>query len=207
MDLEPSIAFSGALFGTLEGRPDDEVAPITSILPNLDLSRHATCRSPAAGGWPGGGDCKQEQVAATPVETFTALEVAFPQWTQSWADSAVGQRPPGYQQFKKDRQESILRRGGQSLPECRDRLRLLSVASNLTFRDYLHSPERAAYGIRQKVGQFNIMGRLPVTNLYAAGQCALLPGIIGAMTSAFLVSRSLLGQEVFERFLSGELCH
>jgi len=51
-----------------------------------------------------------------------------------------------------------------------------------------------------------VLGRLPIHNLYAAGQCALLPGIVGAITSAFLVCRSLLGYETFRRFLAGAPC-
>ena len=76
----------------------------------------------------------------------------------------------------------------------------------LTFRDFLHSPDGSAYGIRQKVGQFNVIGRLPIHNLLAAGQSALLPGIIGAMTSAFLVCRMALGGEKFKQFLAGCSC-
>ena len=67
------------------------------------------------------------------------------------------------------------------IPECRD-MRVIDSASSLTYRDYLHNPDGSAYGIRQKIGQFNLVGRLPLSNLYAAGQSALLPGVMGAMT-------------------------
>ena len=36
----------------------------------------------------------------------------------------------------------------------------------LTARDYLNSPDGSAYGVKQKMGQFNLMGKLPLHNLY-----------------------------------------
>jgi hypothetical protein len=46
-----------------------------------------------------------------------------------------------------------------------------------------------------------------VKNLYAAGQSALLPGVLGAMMSSLLVCRNLLGREVFSDYLAGKACH
>ncbi|MFW6414714.1 MAG: hypothetical protein ACOCZ2_00225, partial [Thermodesulfobacteriota bacterium] len=62
-----------------------------------------------------------------------------------------------------------------------------------------------AYGIRQKVGQFNLFGRLPLKNLYAAGQCALLPGIVGAMMSAFMICRLIVGKDNYADFIRRRL--
>ena len=49
-------------------------------------------------------------------------------------------------------------------------------------------------------------GRLPLGNLYAAGQSALLPGALGTMTSAFLVARELMDKETYGKLLQGGLC-
>ena len=70
----------------------------------------------------------------------------------------------------------------------------------LTYRDYL-SPFGSAYGIRQKIGQNNIFGKLPIRNFYAAGQNALLPGAMGAMLSAFLLWRKIVGEEAYGRMI------
>ena len=55
--------------------------------------------------------------------------------------------------------------------------------------------------------QFFIMffGKLPLRNVYAAGQSSLLPGVIGAMMSAFIVGRSIEEKEDYARFLSQRL--
>ena len=79
-----------------------------------------------------------------------------------------------------------------------DRVRWVDTASMLTFRDYLHSPCGSAYGILQKVGQYGLFGRLPGRNLYAAGQSALLPGVLGSMMSGLLVARQMVGKDAFD---------
>jgi phytoene dehydrogenase-like protein len=71
----------------------------------------------------------------------------------------------------------------------------------LTFRDYLNSPCGSAYGIMQKVGQYGLFGRLPGRNLYAAGQSALLPGVLGAMMSGLFVARQMVGKDEFDKII------
>ena len=205
LDFEPSVSFF-AVFGRLEGNPTTELQPIVSILPDLDINAMMTCRSPEPIAGPMAVFRGTEEVAGDQVETFTALEVTFPRWTQRWVNSTTRKRPKEYYQYKQTRAESVLQRVETNLDDCRGRLRLMDSSSSLTFRDYLHTPDGAAYGILQKVGQFNVMGRLPIHNLYAAGQCALLPGIVGVMTSAFLLCRNLLGHDTFRRFLGGVRC-
>jgi phytoene dehydrogenase-like protein len=92
-------------------------------------------------------------------------------------------------------------------PEFRDTLNFLDAGSILTFKDYLCSPDGSAYGIKQKMGQFNLIGKLPLHNLFAAGQSSLLPGIIGAMMSSLIVGRAVIGKEQYGKFLDGSLCH
>jgi phytoene dehydrogenase-like protein len=71
----------------------------------------------------------------------------------------------------------------------------------LTFRDFLNNHDGSAYGIKQKVNQFNLKGKLPLRNLYAAGQSSLLPGIIGAMMSSLIVGRSIVDAARYNKFL------
>lgn len=205
LSFEPSASFF-AVFGRLEGTPSDQPKPIASIFPVLDVNAMMTCRTPGPIASPMAVFRNEESVNGGRLETFTALELTFPQWTQQWANSTIQERPSAYYHFKQTCTESILRRMEENLDDCRGRLRPMDSSSNLTFRDYLHTPDGAAYGIKQKLGQFNVLGRLPIHNLYAAGQCALLPGIVGAITSAFLVCRSLLGLDTFRRFLAGVPC-
>ena len=130
---------------------------------------------------------------------LSALELSFAQdMLVSWQASRVRCRPAGYAEYKRRHAESMRARLGRHVRYA-DRVRWVDTASMLTFRDYLHSPCGSAYGIMQKVGQYGLFGRLPGRNLYAAGQSALLPGVLGAMMSGLFVVRQMVGKDVFDK--------
>ena len=129
--------------------------------------------------------------------SLSLLELSFAQDVVSWKASRVGRRPEGYSLYKKARGEHLLSRLGR-FTRYADRVRCVDAASMLTFRDYLNSPCGSAYGIMQKVGQHGLFGRLPGRNLFAAGQSALLPGVMGAMMSGIFVVRQMVGKEAFD---------
>ncbi|HEX4054726.1 MAG TPA: NAD(P)/FAD-dependent oxidoreductase [Tepidisphaeraceae bacterium] len=203
-DFESSNSFF-TVYGSLDEMKEQGAVTLASILPDTDLNTMLTRNSDE----PVDGAMmvlrSRERGSHGPVNTVTALEVAFPESIKHWAPSKLKRRPPEYYEYKRQRTESVVGRIREHIPECRD-MRVIDSASSLTYRDYLHNPDGSAYGIRQKIGQLNLSGRLPISNLYAAGQSALLPGVIGSMTSAFFVCRGILGREVFREYLSGKLC-
>jgi hypothetical protein len=136
---------------------------------------------------------------------LSACEVSFVEHFEAWKDSRVGDRPAGYVEYKQERVERIRDRIVAAYPEYRKSYRVVDAASPLTFRDYLNSPDGAAYGVKQKVGQFNVLGRLPLRGMYAAGQSSLLPGVVGAMMSSFIVGRKVLGEECYGSLLKERL--
>ena len=136
---------------------------------------------------------------------ITAFEPSFYVHLKQWAGSFVGRRPTAYTEYKACKVEEIAQRVCNLYPQYRDEFSILDAASVLTFRDYLFSPEGNAYGIKQKMGQFNLFGKLPLVNIYVAGQSAVLPGIVGAMLSSFIVARSLIGKEKYNYFIEGRL--
>jgi len=203
-DFESTNGFF-TLYGMLDTSAGKDAITLTSILPGADLNAMLTCRSPEPVDGPMMVLRSSERGASGPVHTVTALEVAFTESTEQWSPTRLKRRPREYAEYKRLRSESVVDRMRRHLPECRE-MRVIDSASTLTYRDYLHSPDGSAYGIRQKIGQFNVAGRLPLANLYAAGQSALLPGVLGAMTSAFFVCRSILGRDVFKKYLAGKPC-
>ena len=132
---------------------------------------------------------------------INASEVAHWEQVAKWEDSVRGQRSGAYLDYKQNRIDQIHTRIIQHHPEYRSCFSILDAASMLTYKDYLHSPDGSAYGIKQKIGQMNVFGRLPIRNIYAVGQSAMLPGIIGALISSVLVCRTILGDEAFGSFL------
>jgi len=203
-DFEASDAFF-TLYGAIDKQIDEKAMTLVSILPGVDLNHMLKCHSPEPVDGPMMVLRSREQANGGPIQTVTALEVAFVETTRQWFDTKLKRRPPEYYAYKQKRTDSIVSRMHAHIPECRD-MRVIDSASSLTYRDYLHSPDGSAYGIRQKIGQFNVVGRLPLANLYAAGQSAMLPGVLGAMMSSFFVCRNLLGRDVFTEYLADKSC-
>ncbi len=129
------------------------------------------------------------------------LQPAFPGDTQKWEGSIRGQRPQEYLDYKAAKVEKIKAHYFKYFPRREDGFNLIDSASMLTFKDYLNNHDGCAYGIKQKIGQFNLVGKLPLLNLFAAGQSAVLPGVVGAMMSSFIVSKTILDKDQYERLV------
>ena len=202
--FEPSAGFFTA-YGVLDGgaAAPDFGSTIVSLFPLSDFDRML---DPAYADEPAlviVGSL--EQAHGRTCQAVTTFEPSQAEHVAPWSASFHGRRPAGYDDYKVRRTEAILDHLGRYEPFYRDRLRILDTASQLTFRDYLCSPHGSAYGIKQKVGQFNLIGRLPVRNLFAAGQSSLLPGLTGAMMSSFIVTRSVIGRDDFNKFIHQRL--
>ena len=131
-------------------------------------------------------------------QTLTAFETVFPEETREWENTVHRNRPPSYSAYKQATAEGIIKKVLQVYPQFEGHLKLAETASMLTYRDYL-SPFGSAYGIRQRMEQHNLFGRLPIRNFYVLGQSALLPGAMGAMLSAFVIWRKLIGEEIYRK--------
>jgi len=140
----------------------------------------------------------EEIVAGKPRRTLTALEAAYPEDFAEWEESTIMKRPQAYADYKAAKAARIVERILAHQPQLKGHLRVLGSSSPLTFRDYLNSPDGSAYGVKQKMGQFNLLGQLPLRNLYAAGQSSVLPGVMGAMVSSFIVCRTMLDRSEFD---------
>ena len=147
----------------------------------------------------------EEKVEGKPCRTLVMLEAVCPEDMEEWADSSLMKRPAAYAEYKARKTQRIIERVFFHLPQLEGHFKVLGSSTPLTFRDYLHSPDGSAYGVKQKMGQFNLLGRLPLRNLYAAGQSSVLPGVMGAMVSSFMVCRTLLGAEEFDREIQQRL--
>jgi phytoene dehydrogenase-like protein len=203
--FEPSAGFF-SVYGRMDSAPGScgiESGTIVSLFPTADFDR---LLSPGYAGEQAlviiGSEEKQ---AGQACHAVTVLEPSFPAHVAAWRDSSRGCRPAGYEAYKAARVACILQRMGRYRPDYRGGLHVLDAASVLTYRDYLHSPDGSAYGIKQKIGQFNLFGRLPVRNLYAAGQSSLLPGLAGSMMSSFVALRSVLGRDAMGQFIQEKL--
>lgn len=131
----------------------------------------------------------------------TVFQSVFAEETAEFADSTVNRRPAGYSVYKQNKDREIEELLYKLYPQCRNRVRHICSSSMLTFRDYLGS-SGSAYGVRQKIFQDNLFGRLPVRNFYTASQSSILPGAVGSMLTALVLFRKLAGEDAYRSVLS-----
>jgi all-trans-retinol 13,14-reductase len=204
--FESSAGFFSVFAAIKPGSTDpNPETSILSLFPDADVNN---LLDPAYKGMPALVIMKSP--ASTPgsdEQGICILEPSFYEQVSDWSDSRRGKRPQAYLDYKKARVETIKEHIFRVIPGYRESLDIIDAGSMLTYKEYLNSPDGSAYGVKQKIGQFNLIGRLPLHNLYAAGQSSLLPGIIGAMMSSLIVGRAILGKERYGRLLNRALCH
>ncbi|NCC49810.1 MAG: NAD(P)/FAD-dependent oxidoreductase [Spartobacteria bacterium] len=138
-------------------------------------------------------------------QIMNVSEIAFREDVAAWQHSSIGRRPSGYYDYKMKKTDAIRARILERYPACRASLEIMESASMLTYRDYLSTPYGAVYGVKQKIGQFSLFGKLPVRNLYAAGQSAGLPGVLGVIMTSVLVVRGIIGPPAFAALVKERL--
>ncbi|MDR1947287.1 MAG: NAD(P)/FAD-dependent oxidoreductase [Desulfovibrio sp.] len=112
-----------------------------------------------------------------------------------WTDSTHGNRPESYKAFK----ALIMQRIENAVQElCPDlaAVNFVEGATPLTMRDFLHAPNGGLYGCKHTVNRFNPLPVTRISNLLLAGQSVIVPGLMGAMISAFLACGFLLGDSL-----------
>ncbi len=202
--FESSAGFF-SVFASLKGEDPYPAGTIVSLFPDTDVNK---LLDPQYDGMPALVIIKsQDQPEGNSAKGICILEPSFPKQVSAWIGSRRGNRPQEYLDYKKARIEAIREHIFSVFPAYRDSLNIIEAGSLLTARDYLKSPDGSAYGIKQKMGQFNLVGKLSLHNLFAAGQSALLPGIIGAMMSSLIVGRVVVGKEQFGKMLNQASCH
>ena len=204
--FEPSAGFF-YVFGFVEplDRGDDFDPTILSLFPTSDVNQ---LLDPGYRGVPALVIMRSRETAnGKSYRVVNAFEPSFPEQVKAWKDSKRGNRPSDYQVYKQEHINNIKERIIGVYPEYGDSFKVMEAASILTFRDYLNSPDGSAYGVKQKIGQYNLFGKLPMRNMYAAGQSSLLPGLVGAMMSSFIVARSIVGKEKYNHFIGERLCN
>ena len=197
---ESSVGFFGLFAVEKEDGKREEGPTIVSVFPHAEVDR---LLDPQDGGWPGIVVISSVEEAINGKRPVHVLEPVFPSDASRWAGTTRGKRPEDYTDYKLEHERRIMDALGRGLPGLRDRMEVVCSASTLTFKDYLNSPDGSAYGVKQKIGQFNLVGRLPLRNLFAAGQSSVLPGLMGAMISSFIVGSMVAGKDKYADFIRG----
>ncbi len=96
--------------------------------------------------------------------------------------------------------EVVLEHAFAAWPKLRGHLNIAATATPHTYARYI-PPGRGAYGVCMTVDEPRLMGRLPIRNFYGIGENAFAPGVVGTLLSSFLVTRQVLGEELYQQLL------
>lgn len=130
------------------------------------------------------------------------------EWSSTFRTSAgPEQRGSGYEAFKEEMGEKLIRLATARFPELEGTLIDYQVASPLTFRDYMGSPDGGMYGLlhdyrRPLESQVPIKTKIP--NLYFTGQNIGMHGVLGVSINAIASCGEMIGLEYLLRKIKAQ---
>lgn len=134
-------------------------------------------------------------------ETAAILSYMDSSTTQQWQrthnrSAAPSDRGSAYQDFKQEQAKAMINLVGQRYPDMSSNVHSFKVATPLTFRDYMGTPDGSMYGIMTDVN-FPEVSRIPVKtkipNLFFTGQNVNLHGVLGVSITALATCGALVG--------------
>lgn len=104
-----------------------------------------------------------------------------------WENTTVGHRGDDYRAMKKTKAEELIDIIVHHIPELEDAIDRYYTSTPLTYRDYNHTPQGSAYGIRKDSNNpimTILTPRTPISNLLMTGQNLMLHGLHGVTMTA-----------------------
>ena len=118
------------------------------------------------------------------------------QWEKTFNTvSAVDDRGPEYEAFKKRKAEILLDCVEEKFPGLKDCIKTYYTATPLSYRDYVGNDDGSMYGIAkdyQNPLKTFISPRTKIPNLFLTGQNLNLHGILGATMSGLVTCTAFL---------------
>lgn len=102
------------------------------------------------------------------------------------------ERSQEYREWKTRSAERLLQRLRGCAGDILGDFDLLDVATPLTFRDHLSSPQGGLYGVKHRLVDMPLLPRTAVKGLYLSGQAVVAPGVLGALCAGFLTESCIV---------------
>lgn len=155
------------------------------------------------GEWPAnyalyfGEDAQQEGFS----DTVAVLTYMHAQEFEPWLHTRnITAQPSGreeaYHAFKEAKAQKLIDVVAERYPELKEGIQSWQIATPLTFRDYMGSPEGSIYGIMADVNnpaQTQVPVRTKIPNLLLAGQNIGMHGVLGVSINAIAACGELVG--------------
>jgi len=137
----------------------------------------------------------------------TQIDLLTPMsWQQCkpWAHTCVGRRGADYKQVKEQMADACIVLAETVIPGLKEMIVEHYTSTPLTYRDYTHTPEGSAYGIRKDCRNLvltMLSPKTPIPNLLLTGQNLMLPGLEGVAMTTLLTCSNILGNDYIELIL------
>jgi all-trans-retinol 13,14-reductase len=102
------------------------------------------------------------------------------------------ERSADYQDWKMRLTDRLVKRLSSCAHDLVGGFEPLDVATPLTFRDRLSSPEGSLYGTKHRMVDMPLLPRTSAKGLYLSGQAVVAPGVLGALCSSFLTESCIV---------------
>lgn len=136
-------------------------------------------------------------------ESVSILSYMYYKEVAPWSESynRTGQasdRGPSYEEFKASKNEVLLSKVYERIPELKGNIIATKAATPLTYRDYTGTPQGSLYGILKdvnKTSETTIPTHTKIPNLLLTGQNVNLHGVLGVSITAVATCAELIGMD------------
>ena len=187
------------LFGSIDSPPDPDILEWTNLYKfrsGLDFLPAVPDRPPKERGMmlnsPGMRDISDYSTNKKGVILF---EPAYWQDVQMFEESRMNSRPAAYKEFKENLTCEMLEGARKNWGHICGEITPLAVATPLTFRDELSSPEGSAYGALHSLDQATPSARTRVPGLWLSGQSTLMTGVLSSSLAGMVTAGEMIGLE------------
>ena len=104
----------------------------------------------------------------------------------------TGRRDSTYYAWKEQVADAII---GVVKKYCGDKLghlKIVDMATPLTFRDYMNAPNGCLYGVKHRTADMPFMPQTRIKGLYLSGQAIISAGVMGA---GFVSAAAITGED------------
>lgn len=115
-----------------------------------------------------------------------------------WIFTQVGKRGPEYEAMKLRMADACMTLAESCIPGLRRAVVQCYTSTPLTYRDYVHTPDGSAYGMRK---DFNspfggmLPVRTPIPDLFLTGQSLMVHGVQGVTMTALFTCAEIIGRD------------
>lgn len=111
-----------------------------------------------------------------------------------WENTRTGKRDVNYEQFKREKVQSIIEHVSQFYPQIKASIEQIYCSSPLTVRDYYNNPLGATFS---QAG-LNIPIKTKVNNLFMTGQAIMYQTLFGVAVTSIMTTETILGKSIIE---------